>query len=80
MAYLSKSVMHIKVNLSEWKLYDPISVKSQFDNLYLLLSEKVTTKSMQIHSIMVLIYNTCAVINHLFSTLWSMAVMHFFND
>ena len=34
---------------------------------------------MQIHNIMVLIFITCVVINHLFFTLWSMSVMHF-ND
>ena len=32
---------------------------------------------MQIHNIMVLIFITCAVINHLFFTLWSMSVMLF---
>ena len=45
-------------------------------------TEKVTIKIvMQIHNIMVLIFITCAVTNHLFFTLWSMSVMHFFfND
>ena len=33
---------------------------------------------MQIHNIMVLIFITCAVINHLFFTLLFMSVMHFF--
>ena len=70
---------------SEWKLklYDPLSVKSQFDKILLtIITEKVTIKRvMQIHNIMVLIFITCAVINHLFFTLWSMSVMHFlFND
>ena len=65
--------------ISEWKLYDPIRHKSQFDNYLLLLTEKVTIKRvMQIHNIMVLIFNACALINHLFFMLWSMSVMHFF--
>ena len=71
--------------ISEWKLklHDPISVISQFDKILLtIITEKVTIKRvMQIHNIMVLIFITCAVINHLFFTLWSMSVMHFlFND
>ena len=52
----------------------PISVKSQFDNYLLLITEKVIT---QIQNIIVLIFITCAVINHLFFMLWSMSVMHF---
>ena len=46
---------------------------SQFDNyLLFIITEKVTIKRvMQIHNIMVLIFNACAVINHLFFTLWS---------
>ena len=32
---------------------------------------------MQIHNIMILIFITCAVINHLFFMLWSTAVMLF---
>ena len=58
--------------ISEWKLYDPISVKSQFDNNLILtiITEKITIKRvMQIHNIMVLIFITCAAINHLFFTL-----------
>ena len=46
---------------------------------YTIITEKVTIKRvMQIHNIMVLIFITCAVINHLFIMLWSMSVMHFF--
>ena len=45
-----------------------------------IITEKVTiNRVMQIHNIMVLIFITCAVINHLFFTLWSMSVMHTFN-
>ena len=61
--------------ISEWKLYQ---LKH---NLILLtiITEKVTIKRvMQIHNIMDLIFITCAVINHLFFTLLSMSVMHFF--
>ena len=61
--------------ISEWKLYQ------LNHNLILLaiITEKVTIKRvMQIHNIMVLIFITCAVINHLFFTLLSMSVMHFF--
>ena len=47
--------------------------------LFTIITEKVTIKRvMQIHNIMVLIFITCAVISHLFFTLWSMSVMHFF--
>ena len=52
-------------------------------NLILLpiITEKVTIKRvMQIHNIMVLIFITSAVINHLFFSLLSMSVMHVFND
>ena len=43
--------------------------------------EKLTVKRvMQIHNTMVLIFITCAVINHLFFMLWTMSVMHFFNE
>ena len=51
-------------------------------NLITIITEKVTIKRvMQIHNIMVLFFITCAMINHLFFTLWSMSVMHFlFND
>ena len=43
------------------------------------ITEKVTIKSvMQIHNIMVSIFITCAVISHLFFTLWSISVTHFF--
>ena len=57
----------------------PIPVKSQFDNYFTIITEKVTIKRvMQIHNIMVLIFITCAVINHLFFTLWYMSIMHFF--
>ena len=61
--------------ISEWKLYQ------LNHNLILLtiITEKVTIKIvMQIHNIMVLIFITCAVINHLFFTLLSMSVMHLF--
>ena len=62
--------------ISEWKLYQ------LNHNLILLtiITEKVTIKRvMQIHNIMDLIFITCAVINHLFFTLLSMSVMHFFS-
>ena len=61
--------------ISERKLYQ------LNHNLILLtiITEKVTIKIvMQIHNIMVLIFITCAVINHLFFTLLSMSVMHLF--
>ena len=61
--------------ISEWKLYQ------LNHNLILLtiITEKVTIKIvMQIYNIMVLIFITCAVINHLFFTLLSMSVMHLF--
>ena len=61
--------------ISEWKLYQ------LNHNLILLtiITEKVTIKRvMQIHNIMDLIFIICAVINHLFCTLLSMSVMHFF--
>ena len=61
--------------ISEWKLYQ------LNHNLILLtiITEKVTIRRvMQIHTIMVLIFITCAVINHLFFTLLFMSVMHFF--
>ena len=61
--------------ISEWKLYQ------LNHNLILLtiITEKVSIKRvMQIHNIIVLIFITCAVINHLFFTLSSMSVMHFF--
>ena len=67
----------ISKSVSEWKLYDPMSVKSQFT----IITEIVTIKRVtliQIHNIMVLIFITCAVINHLFFTLWYMSIMHFF--
>ena len=42
-------------------------------------NEKATIKrAMQIHGIMVLIFNACAVINHLFFTLCSMLCIFFF--
>ena len=49
----------------------PISVKSQFDTI---ITEKVI---MQIQNLMIFIFITRAVINHLFFTLWSTSVMHF---
>ena len=59
--------------ISEWKL-------QQLNHnliLFATITEKVTIKGvMQIHNIMVLIFITCAVINHLFFMLLS--VMHFF--
>ena len=61
--------------ISEWKLYQ------LNHNLILLtiIAEKVTIKIvMQIPNIMVLIFITCAVINHLFFTVLSMSVMHLF--
>ena len=61
--------------ISEWKLYQ------LNHNLILLtiITENVSIKRvMQIHNIMDLIFITCAVINHLFFTLLSMSVMHFF--
>ena len=61
--------------ISEWKLYQ------LNHNLILLtiITENVSIKRvMQIHNIMDLIFITCAVINHLFFTLLSMPVMHFF--
>ena len=64
--------------ISEWKLDD--SLYQLNDNLIItIITEKVTIKRvMQIHNIMILIFITCAVINHLFFTLWSMSVLHFF--
>ena len=64
--------------ISKWKLYD--SLYQLNDNLIItIITEKVTIKRvMQIHNIMILIFITCAVINHLFFTLWSMSVLHFF--
>ena len=65
----------ISKSISEWKLYQ------LNHNLILLtiVNKKVTIKRvMQIHNIMVLIFITCAVINHLFFTLLSSLVMHFF--
>ena len=60
------------MNYSEWKLY-------QLNHNLILLTKNVTIKRvMQIHNIMVLIFITCAVINHLFFTLLSMSVMHCF--
>ena len=49
---------------------------------YYIITEKFAIKRvMQIHNIMVLIFITCAVISHMFFTLWSMSVMHYlFND
>ena len=61
--------------ISEWKLH------KLNHNLILLtiITEKVTIKRvMQIQNIMDLIFITCAVINHLFFTLLSMSVMHYF--
>ena len=62
--------------ISEWKLY----ILYQLNHILIvtIITEKVTIKRvMQIHNIMVLNFITCAVINHLFFTLWSMSVMHF---
>ena len=61
--------------ISEKKLYQ------LNHNLILLtiITEKVTNKRvMQIHNLMDLIFITCAVINHLYFTLLSMSVIHFF--
>ena len=61
--------MHIKVN----KWIEIISIKAQFDFTY-YYNWKITIKRvMQIHNIMVLIFITYAVINHLFFTLLSMS-------
>ena len=47
--------------------------------LLTIITETVTIKRvMQILNIMVLIFITCAVFNHLFFTLLPMSVMHFF--
>ena len=59
--------------ISEWKPY----VLCQLNHNLIITyhyTEKVIT---QIHNIMILIFITCAVINHLFFTLWSTSVMHF---
>ena len=58
---------------------ETISVKSQFDNYLHIITIK---RVMQIHNIMVLIFITCAVISHLFFTLWSMSsyAFYFLND
>ena len=62
--------MHIKVN----KWIETISIKAQFDFTY-YYNWKITIKRvMQIHNIMVLIFITCADINHLYFTRLSMSV------
>ena len=53
----------------------------EIDDFLLIVKKYHCLGVMQIHKIMVLIFITCAMINHLFFTFWSVSVMHFFfND